>query len=152
MSTPRPNVVDPVDQINTILHPTVTSKAPERLSHLDILAGKLINLKVERTLLNNEIKQLEKSIILETGNKPEGVANFNLSKFKIATTGKIDRKITDLDSLVALASELVVTKHSIDMQAFKALAISNPSKMQRVLLCIESKVARTAVSVTPIEA
>ena len=152
MSTPKPNVVDPVDHINTNLHPTESQEAKSPLSRLEILADKLICLKVERTLLNGEIKELEQNIILETGYKSEGVTNFNLSKYKIATTGKIDRKIIDLESLTILARELVVTKYSIDMQAFKALAISNPSKMQRVLLCIESKVARTAVSVKPIEA
>lgn len=147
--TPNANVSDRGDQINGFLHPKAKKTTLDHPSKLECLANEIQIAKAEKHALDNKIKELEAEVVSICGYRSEGISKFSSESFKISTTGKINRKITDPESLIALAPDLVVTKYTLDMKEFNNLGKSNPTHMQRVLQCIESKEAKTAVVITP---
>jgi len=150
--TPNANVSDFRDQINGLATTKSNLVVKEHPSKLEALARIIRSKKDQKSLLESEIKHLETDLIMLCGYKDEGVSHFSTSEFKISTTGKLTRKITNAQRLYDIAPQLVVNKPALNTKEFNLLARSNPILMQRVLECIETKEARTAVSIKSIEA
>jgi len=117
---------------------------------LNNLALKLTLLKDESSALSTRIKDIESRIVKLCGHKPEGISKFNSENFQVSTTGKLTRKISDLDTLSKLAPQLIVNKPALNMKEFNQLSRTNPVLMQKVLGCIETKEAKTAVAIKPL--
>lgn len=143
----KPNVSDPRDQINGFLHPNGQKTVSEQEQYLENLAKELSDAKLIFADYKRYILELENAILALHPAKTEGITRVSTPSFKISTTGKMTRRITDIDALIELAPQLVTNKPQLNMKEFNALSRSNPVLMQKVLSCIESKPAKTSVSI-----
>lgn len=119
--------------------PSSDTVANDTTSTLDTLTQEYLDTKVSIDELSKALAEKRAKIIELVGIKEAGTTSQKTDTFKITTTGSLDRKITDADTLKALAPDLVVTKEALDAKAFKNLATSNPMLFQKVLGCIETK-------------
>lgn len=114
---------------------------------LDALSRDYLDTKSKLDQLSEELKVKRQRLVGLIGLKDQGQTSKKTDKFKITTTGSLNRKITDLETLKALAPELLVTKETLDAKAFKDLAVSNPMLYQKVLRCIETSQRTPAIKI-----
>lgn len=116
---------------------------------LNLLLKLLFDYKAELTALKKVIASTELDIVSLCGHKPEGTTKFDADNFEVSTVGRINRRITNLKLLQALAPELVILKPSLNTPEFNSLARNNPQLFNKVSQCVESNPAKTSVSLKP---
>lgn len=116
-------------------------------SKVNDLASSIQLKKAEMSALKAEVDAMESELIMICGHKDEGSHKFDTEQYIITTTGKLTRKITDLDLLQSLAPQLTRTKTELDLRALKSLATANPMLYKKSLQAIETKPAKTAIKI-----
>ena len=120
-------------------------------SKVDTLANDIQLLKAELDVIRKTIAEKEAELLLICGHEEDGSSKFNTEHYTITTTGKLTRKITDADALAVLAPEVVRVKKELDTRKLEALATKNPMLYQKALGCIETKAAKPAIKIEPVE-
>ena len=118
---------------------------------IDLLAFELRKAKQLEESARDKRVQIEKQLIEMIGCKEEGTTNKVGNFFKVATTGKLTRKL-DEKAWRTISSQFgdnapVRTKVDVDTRKLKKLAVDNPELFQLALSAITTKPAKGAVKI-----
>jgi len=130
--------------------------AKKKARPIDHLAFELAKAKkLEAEARDNRV-EAEQRLIDAIGAKEEGATSQSGNYFKVTTTGKLTRKL-DVKAFAEIKSKFrcrpapVKTTVSLDVRAFKKLAVEEPDLYQLMCeTCIETKPAKTSVAVVEV--
>jgi hypothetical protein len=129
--------------------------ATKRPQPVDLLGFELAKAKKLEASAREKRVQIEQQLIEAIGAKEEGATTQAGNFFKVTTTGKLTRKL-DLKAFAEIKSKFrgpapVKTAVSLDVRAFKKLAVEEPGLYQLMCeTCIETKPAKTSVTVVEV--
>lgn len=128
--------------------------ATKRPQPVDLLGFELAKAKKLEASAREKRVQIEQQLIDAIGAKEEGATTQAGNFFKVTTTGKLTRKL-DIKAFNAIASQLgehapVKTTVSLDVRKLKTLAVDEPALFSMMLDVIETKPAKTAVTVVEV--
>jgi len=118
---------------------------------VDVLGFELAKAKELEASAREKRVQIEQKLIEAIGAKEEGATTQSGNFFKVTTTGKLTRKL-DVQAFNRIAAQLgehapVKTTVSLDVRKLKKLAVDEPALFSMMLDVIETKPAKTAVTV-----
>ena len=125
--------------------------AKKRPQPVDLLGFELAKAKELEASAREKRVQIEQKLIEAIGAKEEGATTQSGNFFKVTTTGKLTRKL-DVQAFNRIAAQLgehapVKTTVSLDVRKLKKLAVDEPALFSMMLDVIETKPAKTAVTV-----
>ena len=125
--------------------------AKKRPQPVDLLGFELAKAKELEASAREKRVQIEQKLIEAIGAKEEGATTQSGNFFKVTTTGKLTRKL-DVKAFNRIAAQLgehapVKTTVSLDVRKLKKLAVDEPALFSMMLDVIETKPAKTAVTV-----
>ena len=125
--------------------------AKKRPQPVDLLGFELAKAKELEASAREKRVQIEQKLIEAIGAKEEGATTQSGNFFKGTTTGKLTRKL-DVQAFNRIAAQLgehapVKTTVSLDVRKLKKLAVDEPALFSMMLDVIETKPAKTAVTV-----
>ena len=125
--------------------------ATKRPQPVDLLGFELAKAKKLEASAREKRVQIEQQLIEAIGAKEEGATTQAGNFFKVTTTGKLTRKL-DVKAFNQIAAQLgehapVKTTVSLDVRKLKKLAVDEPVMFNMMLDVIETKPAKTAVTV-----
>ena len=125
--------------------------AKKRPQPVDLLGFELAKAKELEASAREKRVQIEQKFIEAIGAKEEGATTQSGNFFKVTTTGKLTRKL-DVQAFNRIAAQLgehapVKTTVSLDVRKLKKLAVDEPALFSMMLDVIETKPAKTAVTV-----
>ena len=128
--------------------------ATKRPQPVDLLGFELAKAKKLEASAREKRVQIEQQLIEAIGAKEEGATTQAGNYFKVTTTGKLTRKL-DVKAFNAIAAQLgehapVKTTVSLDVRKLKTLAVDEPALFSMMLDVIETKPAKTAVTVVEV--
>ena len=128
--------------------------AKKKPQPVDVLGFELAKAKELEASAREKRVQIEQQLIDAIGAKEEGATTQSGNYFKVTTTGKLTRKL-DVKSFNQIASQLgehapVKTTVSLDVRKLKKLAVDEPVMFNMMLDVIETKPAKTAVTVVEV--
>ena len=128
--------------------------ATKRPQPVDLLGFELAKAKKLEASAREKRVQIEQQLIEAIGAKEEGATTQAGNFFKVTTTGKLTRKL-DVKAFNAIAAQLgehapVKTTVSLDVRKLKTLAVDEPALFSMMLDVIETKPAKTAVTVVEV--
>ena len=128
--------------------------ATKRPQPVDLLGFELAKAKKLEASAREKRVQIEQQLIEAIGAKEEGATTQAGNYFKVTTTGKLTRKL-DVKAFNAIAAQLgehapVKTTVSLDVRKLKTLAVDEPVMFNMMLDVIETKPAKTAVTVVEV--
>tara|TARA_R110001583_G_C5418004_1_gene387546 strand:- start:174 stop:581 length:408 start_codon:yes stop_codon:yes gene_type:complete len=128
--------------------------ATKRPQPVDLLGFELAKAKKLEASAREKRVQIEQQLIEAIGAKEEGATTQAGNFFKVTTTGKLTRKL-DVKAFNAIAAQLgehapVKTTVSLDVRKLKTLAVDEPVMFNMMLDVIETKPAKTAVTVVEV--
>tara|TARA_Y100000310_G_C20337634_1_gene648266 strand:- start:1 stop:438 length:438 start_codon:yes stop_codon:yes gene_type:complete len=133
----------------------VMADAKKKPQPVDILAFELSKAKKLEASAREKRVQIEEQLIELMGVREEGATTNEGNFFKVTTTGKLTRKL-DVKAFAEIKSKFrgpapVKTTVSLDVRAFKKLAVEEPDLYQLMCeTCIETKPAKTSVAVVEV--
>ena len=121
---------------------------------VDVLGFELAKAKELEASAREKRVQIEQKLIEAIGAKEEGATTQSGNYFKVTTTGKLTRKL-DVQAFNRIAAQLgehapVKTTVSLDVRKLKKLAVDEPALFSMMLDVIETKPAKTAVTVVEV--
>ena len=121
---------------------------------VDVLGFELAKAKELEARAREKRVQIEQQLIEAIGAKEEGATTQAGNYFKVTTTGKLTRKL-DVQAFNRIAAQLgehapVKTTVSLDVRKLKKLAVDEPVMFNMMLDVIETKPAKTAVTVVEV--
>ena len=121
---------------------------------VDVLGFELAKAKELEASAREKRVQIEQQLIEAIGAKEEGATTQTGNYFKVTTTGKLTRKL-DVQAFNRIAAQLgehapVKTTVSLDVRKLKKLAVDEPGLFSMMLDVIETKPAKTAVTVVEV--
>ena len=121
---------------------------------VDVLGFELAKAKELEASAREKRVQIEQQLIEAIGAKEEGATTQTGNYFKVTTTGKLTRKL-DVQAFNRIAAQLgehapVKTTVSLDVRKLKKLAVDEPALFSVMLDVIETKPAKTAVTVVEV--
>ena len=121
---------------------------------VDVLGFELAKAKELEASAREKRVQIEQKLIEAIGAKEEGATTQSGNFFKVTTTGKLTRKL-DVQAFNRIAAQLgehapVKTTVSLDVRKLKKLAVDEPAMFNMMLDVIETKPAKTAVTVVEV--
>ena len=121
---------------------------------VDVLGFELAKAKELEASAREKRVQIEQQLIEAIGAKEEGATTQTGNYFKVTTTGKLTRKL-DVQAFNRIAAQLgehapVKTTVSLDVRKLKKLAVDEPALFSMMLDVIETKPAKTAVTVVEV--
>ena len=121
---------------------------------VDVLGFELAKAKELEASAREKRVQIEQQLIEAIGAKEEGATTQAGNYFKVTTTGKLTRKL-DVQAFNRIAAQLgehapVKTTVSLDVRKLKKLAVDEPALFSLMLDVIETKPAKTAVTVVEV--
>ena len=121
---------------------------------VDVLGFELAKAKELEASAREKRVQIEQQLIEAIGAKEEGATTQAGDYFKVTTTGKLTRKL-DVKAFNRIAEQLgehapVKTTVSLDVRKLKKLAVDEPALYSMMLDVIETKPAKTAVTVVEV--
>ena len=121
---------------------------------VDVLGFELAKAKELEASAREKRVQIEQQLIEAIGAKEEGATTQSGNYFKVTTTGKLTRKL-DVQAFNRIAAQLgehapVKTTVSLDVRKLKKLAVDEPALFSMMLDVIETKPAKTAVTVVEV--
>ena len=128
--------------------------AKKRPQPVDLLGFELAKAKELDASAREKRVQIEQKLIEAIGAKEEGATTQSGNFFKVTTTGKLTRKL-DVQAFNRIAAQLgehapVKTTVSLDVRKLKKLAVDEPVMFNMMLDVIETKPAKTAVTVVEV--
>ena len=130
--------------------------ATKKPQPVDLLAFELSKAKKLEASAREKRVQIEEQLIELMGVREEGATTNEGNFFKVTTTGKLTRKL-DVKAFAEIKSKFrcrpapVKTTVSLDVRAFKKLAVEEPDLYQLMCeTCIETKPAKTSVTVVEV--
>tara|TARA_R110002012_G_scaffold92170_1_gene223965 strand:+ start:513 stop:920 length:408 start_codon:yes stop_codon:yes gene_type:complete len=128
--------------------------ATKRPQPVDLLGFELAKAKKLEASAREKRVQIEQQLIEAIGAKEEGATTQAGNFFKVTTTGKLTRKL-DVKAFNQIAAQLgehapVKTTVSLDVRKLKKLAVDEPVMFNMMLDVIETKPAKTAVTVVEV--
>ena len=128
--------------------------AKKRPQPVDLLGFELAKAKELEASAREKRVQIEQKLIEAIGAKEEGATTQSGNFFKVTTTGKLTRKL-DVQAFNRIAAQLgehapVKTTVSLDVRKLKKLAVDEPALFSMMLDVIETKPAKTAVTVVEV--
>ena len=128
--------------------------ATKRPQPVDLLGFELAKAKKLEASAREKRVQIEQQLIEAIGAKEEGATTQAGNFFKVTTTGKLTRKL-DVKAFNQIAGQLgehapVKTTVSLDVRKLKTLAVDEPVLFSMMLDVIETKPAKTAVTVVEV--
>lgn len=129
---------------------TTTSKTEE----LEYLCSQWVQAKASEDAQREYRVKLEKQILEHVGSRKEGAQTVNAPHFKITTTGKLSRAV-DWEVWDTIAPEVPPSLHpvkvsrSLDVKGLHYLERNEPEVYRKILECITTKPAKTAVKIEP---
>ena len=128
--------------------------ATKRPQPVDLLGFELAKAKKLEASAREKRVQIEQQLIEAIGAKEEGATTQAGNFFKVTTTGKLTRKL-DVKAFNQIAGQLgehapVKTTVSLDVRKLKKLAVDEPVMFNMMLDVIETKPAKTAVTVVEV--
>ena len=125
--------------------------AKKKPQPVDLLGFELAKAKELEASAREKRVQIEQKLIEAIGAKEEGATTQSGNFFKVTTTGKLTRKL-DVQAFNRIAAQLgehapVKTTVSLDVRKLKKLAVDEPALFSMMLDVIETKPAKTAVTV-----
>ena len=128
--------------------------ATKRPQPVDLLGFELAKAKKLEASAREKRVQIEQQLIDAIGAKEEGATTQAGNFFKVTTTGKLTRKL-DVKAFNAIAGQLgehapVKTTVSLDVRKLKTLAVDEPTLFSMMLDVIETKPAKTSVTVVEV--
>jgi len=128
--------------------------AKKKPQPVDVLGFELAKAKELEASAREKRVQIEQQLIEAIGAKEEGATTQAGNYFKVTTTGKLTRKL-DVKSFNQIAAQLgehapVKTTVSLDVRKLKKLAVDEPVMFNMMLDVIETKPAKTAVTVVEV--
>jgi len=128
--------------------------AKKKPQPVDVLGFELAKAKELEASAREKRVQIEQQLIDAIGAKEEGATTQSGNYFKVTTTGKLTRKL-DVKSFNRIAAQLgehapVKTTVSLDVRKLKKLAVDEPVMFNMMLDVIETKPAKTAVTVVEV--
>ena len=128
--------------------------ATKRPQPVDLLGFELAKAKKLEASAREKRVQIEQQLIEAIGAKEEGATTQAGNFFKVTTTGKLTRKL-DVKAFNAIAAQLgehapVKTTVSLDVRKLKTLAVDEPVLFSMMLDVIETKPAKTSVTVVEV--
>lgn len=128
--------------------------AKKRPQPVDLLGFELAKAKELEASAREKRVQIEQKLIEAIGAKEEGATTQSGNFFKVTTTGKLTRKL-DVKAFNQIAGQLgehapVKTTVSLDVRKLKKLAVDEPALFSMMLDVIETKPAKTAVTVVEV--
>tara|TARA_R100000808_G_scaffold23298_1_gene51545 strand:- start:40 stop:447 length:408 start_codon:yes stop_codon:yes gene_type:complete len=128
--------------------------AKKRARPIDHLAFELAKAKELEASAREKRVEAEQRLIEAIGAKEEGATTQTGNYFKVTTTGKLTRKL-DVKAFNQIAGQLgehapVKTTVSLDVRKLKKLAVDEPALFSMMLDVIETKPAKTAVTVVEV--
>jgi hypothetical protein len=128
--------------------------AKKRARPIDHLAFELAKAKELEASAREKRVDAEQRLIEAIGAKEEGATTQTGNYFKVTTTGKLTRKL-DVQAFNQIAAQLgehapVKTTVSLDVRKLKKLAVDEPALFSMMLDVIETKPAKTAVTVVEV--
>jgi len=124
------------------------------IQKVDRLGFELAKAKKLEASAREKRVQIEQQLIDAIGAKEEGATTQAGDYFKVTTTGKLTRKL-DVKAFNQIAAQLgehapVKTTVSLDVRKLKKLAVDEPVMFSMMLDVIETKPAKTAVTVVEV--
>ena len=124
------------------------------IQKVDRLGFELAKAKKLEASAREKRVQIEQQLIEAIGAKEEGATTQAGDYFKVTTTGKLTRKL-DVKAFNQIAAQLgehapVKTTVSLDVRKLKKLAVDEPALFSMMLDVIETKPAKTAVTVVEV--
>ena len=124
------------------------------IQKVDRLGFELAKAKKLEASAHEKRVQIEQQLIEAIGAKEEGATTQTGNYFKVTTTGKLTRKL-DVQAFNRIAAQLgehapVKTTVSLDVRKLKKLAVDEPALFSMMLDVIETKPAKTAVTVVEV--
>jgi len=121
---------------------------------VDVLGFELAKAKELEASAREKRVQIEQQLIEAIGAKEEGATTQTGNYFKVTTTGKLTRKL-DVQAFNRISAQLgehapVKTTVSLDVRKLKKLAVDEPALFSMMLGVIETKPAKTAVTVVEV--
>ena len=121
---------------------------------VDVLGFELAKAKELEASAREKRVQIEQQLIEAIGAKEEGATTQSGNYFKVTTTGKLTRKL-DVKAFNQIAEQLgehapVKPTVSLDVRKLKKLAVDEPALYSMMLDVIETKPAKTAVTVVEV--
>ena len=128
--------------------------ATKRPQPVDLLGFELAKAKKLEASAREKRVQIEQQLIEAIGAKEEGATTQAGNFFKVTTTGKLTRKL-DVKAFNQIAGQLgehapVKTTVSLDVRKLKTLAVDEPVLFSMMLDVIETKPAKTSVTVVEV--
>ena len=128
--------------------------AKKRPQPVDLLGFELAKAKELEASAREKRVQIEQKLIEAIGAKEEGATTQRGNFFKVPTPGKLPRKL-DVKAFNQIAAQLgehapVKTTVSLDVRKLKKLAVDEPALFSMMLDVIETKPAKTAVTVVEV--
>jgi len=128
--------------------------AKKKPQPVDVLGFELAKAKELEASAREKRVQIEQQLIDAIGAKEEGATTQAGNYFKVTTTGKLTRKL-DVKAFNQIAAQLgehapVKTTVSLDVRKLKKLAVDEPVMFGMMLDVIETKPAKTAVTVVEV--
>ena len=128
--------------------------ATKRPQPVDLLGFELAKAKKLEASAREKRVQIEQQLIEAIGAKEEGATTQAGNFFKVTTTGKLTRKL-DVKAFNQIAGQLgehapVKTTVSLDVRKLKTLAVDEPTLFSMMLDVIETKPAKTSVTVVEV--
>ena len=128
--------------------------AKKKPQPVDLLGFELAKAKELEASAREKRVQIEQKLIEAIGAKEEGATTQSGNFFKVTTTGKLTRKL-DVKAFNQIAGQLgehapVKTTVSLDVRKLKKLAVDEPALFSMMLDVIETKPAKTAVTVVEV--
>tara|TARA_R100000808_G_C2011147_1_gene63648 strand:- start:40 stop:447 length:408 start_codon:yes stop_codon:yes gene_type:complete len=128
--------------------------AKKKPQPVDLLGFELAKAKELEASAREKRVQIEQKLIEAIGAKEEGATTQSGNFFKVTTTGKLTRKL-DVQAFNRIAAQLgehapVKTTVSLDVRKLKKLAVDEPAMFNMMLDVIETKPAKTAVTVVEV--
>jgi hypothetical protein len=127
------------------------------MNDLDQLAYALEVAKQHEQEARDNRLRAEEALIAAVGLKDEGTQSAKTNWYKVSVTQSLDRKLTDdyaerLDSLPPdLFCRLIKHKPSLNVTAFKQLAVANPEVYRLVCSAVVTKPSKPSVKIERIE-
>ena len=121
---------------------------------VDVLGFELAKAKELEASAREKRVQIEQQLIEAIGATEDGATTQTGNYFKVTTTGKLTRKL-DVQAFNRIAAQLgehapVKTTVSLDVRKLKKLAVDEPALFSMMLDVIETKPAKTAVTVVEV--
>ena len=116
-----------------------------------VIASECIEAKREETQANKKRVGIEDELVALLGAKDEGSETHNIDDFKIAITGRLNRKVDwDVFDKLAIPIDMqpVKVKRELDLKGLRYLEDNEPSTYKKLAKAMTVEPAKTSVTVT----